>query len=141
MASCDTPHAHFALGGDGPLVLFSSGAFAASFPDPFTSEGLAHLAGSLAESPRRILATPEIALGPLRFLLLHGPERVDLVEPDPRALAFLRSRLHRLGSLRRRLLLPLCPAAEFPHDLLKGILRLLHGRFVCMQLFRILLLR
>ena len=55
--------------------------------------------------------------------------------------AFLRGRLYRLGSLRRRLLLPLCPAAEFPHDLLKGILRLLHGRFVCMQLFRILLLR
>lgn len=93
VARCDTPHAHLALGGDRPLVLFSSGGFAASFPDPFTSEGLAHLAGSLAESPRRILATSEVAHGPLRFLLLHGPERVDLVEPDPRAFAFLHGHL------------------------------------------------
>lgn len=86
----DTPYAHLALGGDGPFVLFSSGAYAATFPDPFTSEGFAHLAGSLAPSPRRILATSEVARGALRFLLLHGPERVDLVEPDSRALAFVR---------------------------------------------------
>jgi spermidine synthase len=89
----DTPYAHLALGGDGPFVLFSNGAYAATFPDPFTSEGFAHLAGSLAPSPRRILATSEVAFGALRFLLLHGPERVDLVEPDPRALAFVRDRL------------------------------------------------
>jgi spermidine synthase len=104
----DTPHAHLALGGDGPVVLFSSGAFTASFPDPFASEGLAHLAGTLAESPRRILATSEIARGPLRFLLLHGPERVDLVEPDPRAFAFVRDHLpevdrHALGDPRVRI--------------------------------------
>ena len=89
----DTPHAHLALGGDGPLVLFSGGAYAASFPDPFTSEGFAHLAASLAPAPRRVLATSDLARGALRFLLLHGPERVDLVEPDPRALAFVRERL------------------------------------------------
>lgn len=93
LAVRDTPLAHLALGGEGPLLLFSSGAFTASVPDPFTSEGLAHLAGTLAESPRRILATSGVAHGPLRFLLLHGPSRVDLLEPDPRALAFLRDRL------------------------------------------------
>jgi spermidine synthase len=93
LAVRDTPHAHLALGGKEPLLLFESGAFSASFPDPFPSEALAHLAGTLAESPRRVLAVGTIARGPLRFLLLHAPARVDLVEPDPRAFAFVRDRL------------------------------------------------
>ena len=89
----DTPHSHLSLGGIGPLHLYESGAFAASFPDPFSSETLAHLAASLAESPRRILALGAVERGPLRFLLLHGPARVDLVVPDERAFAFVRDRL------------------------------------------------
>ena len=93
LAVRDTPHAHLALGGGEPLLLYSSGAFTASFPDPWTSEGFAHLAGALAPSPRRVLATSDVARGALRVLLLHGPERVDLVEPDPRALAFVHDRL------------------------------------------------
>lgn len=92
-ASVDTPHAHLALSGGSPRYLFESGAFAASFPDPFSSETLAHLAASLARSPRRVLALGAVERGPLRFLLLHGPERVDLVVPDARALAFVRDRL------------------------------------------------
>jgi len=89
----DTPHAHLALGGHGPYHLWESGAFSASFPDPFASETLAHLVASLAASPRRVLAVSAVARGPLRFLLLHGPESVDLVEPDPPALELVRGRL------------------------------------------------
>jgi spermidine synthase len=113
----DTPYAHLTLGGDGPFVLFSSGAYAATFPDPFTSEGFAHLAGSLAPSPRRVLATSDLALGALRFLLLHGPERVDLIEPDPRALAFVRERLPEAD--RRALLDPrVCVVEDDPRRFL-----------------------
>lgn len=92
-AFVDTPHAHLAVSAGSPRHLYESGAFAASFPDPFSSETLAHLAGSLARSPRRFLALGAIERGLLRFLLLHGPERIDLVVPDARALAFVRDRL------------------------------------------------
>jgi spermidine synthase len=92
-AVVDTPHAHLAVSAGSPRHLYESGAFAASFPDPFSSETLAHFAASLAPSPRRVLALGAVERGPLRFLLLHGPERVDLVAPDARALAFVRDRL------------------------------------------------
>ncbi len=90
----DTPHAHLALGGD-PLQLWENGAFSATFPDPYASETLAHLAASLAESPRRVLALGAVERGLLRFLLRHSPERVDLVVSDPLALSFVRDRLPR----------------------------------------------
>lgn len=89
----DTPYAHLALGGGAPLDLWESGAFAASFPDPFASETLAHLSASLVAAPRRVLALGAVERGPLRFLLLHGPGRVTLVESDPRAFSFVRDRL------------------------------------------------
>lgn len=97
----DTPHAHVVLSGGDPLLLFESGAFAASFPDPYASETLAHRAGSLAESPRRVLALGPVERGLLRFLLRHSPERVDLVVSDPAAFSFVRDRLPRedLGAL------------------------------------------
>lgn len=88
----DTPHAHLALGGD-PLQLWESGTFAATFPDPYGNETFAHLAASLAESPRRVLALGPVEQGALRFLLRHSPERVDLVVPDPPAFTFVRDRL------------------------------------------------
>ena len=90
----DTPHAHLALGGE-PLQLWESGAFSATFPDPYASETLAHLAASLAESPRRVLALGAVERGLLRFLLRHSPERVDLVVSDPLAFSFVRDRLPR----------------------------------------------
>ncbi len=90
----DTPHAHLALGGD-PLQLWENGAFSATFPDPYASETLAHLAASLAESPRRVLALGAVERGLLRFLLRHSPERVDLVVTDPLAFSFVRDRLPR----------------------------------------------
>ncbi len=90
----DTPYAHLALGGD-PRELWESGAFSATFPDPYASETLAHLAASLAESPRRILALGPVERGALRFLLRHSPERVDLVVSDPLAFSFVRDRLPR----------------------------------------------
>ncbi|MBK9087936.1 MAG: hypothetical protein IPL90_02330 [Holophagales bacterium] len=90
----DTPHAHLALGGD-PLQLWENGAFSATFPDPYASETLAHLAASLAESPRRVLALGGVERGLLRFLLRHSPERVDLVVTDPLAFSFVRDRLPR----------------------------------------------
>ena len=89
----DTPHAHLALGGGAPFQLYEGGAYSASFPDPWSAETLAHLAASLAPSPRRVLALGSIERGVLRFLLRHSPERVDLVVPDPRAFAFTRDRL------------------------------------------------
>ncbi len=91
----DTPHAHLALAAGEPAALFESGAFSAVLPDPWTGETLAHLAASLAESPRRVLLLGGVERGLLRFLLRHGPERVDVVVSDPRALAFLRDRLPR----------------------------------------------
>ncbi len=94
LAVRDTPHAHLALGGD-PRELWESGAFSASFPDPYASETLAHLAASLAESPRRILALGPVERGLLRFLLRHSPERIDLVVSDPLAFSFVRDRLPR----------------------------------------------
>jgi len=93
VAVADTPHAHLLLGGGGPLELWENGAFASSFPDPHSSETYAHLAVSLAASPRRVLALGPVERGPLRFLLPHGVERLDLVVPDPRALAFVAGRL------------------------------------------------
>ena len=89
----DTPHAHLLLGGGPPYELWESGVFSSSFPDPFSSETFAHLVGSLAPSPRRILALGPVERGPLRFLLRHGVARLDLVAPDRRALAFVEGRL------------------------------------------------
>lgn len=89
----DTPHAHLLLGGGAPVELWENGAYSASFPDPYSSETFAHLVGALAASPRRVLALGPIERGPLRFLLLHGVERLDLVAPDPRAFAFVAGRL------------------------------------------------
>ena len=89
----DTPHAHLALGGD-PLQLWESGAFSATFPDPYASETLAHLAASLAESPRRVLALgtiergaaplPPPALSRARRPRRVGPARL-LLRPRPAA--------------------------------------------------------
>lgn len=99
----DTPHAHLALGGD-PRELWENGAFSATFPDPYANETLAHLAASLARTPRRILALGTVERGVLRFLLRHSPERVDLVVSDPPAFSFVRDQLPRED--RRALLDP-----------------------------------
>ena len=101
LAVRDTPHAHLALGGD-PLQLWESGAFSATFPDPYANETLAHLAASLAEAPRRILALGAVERGLLRFLLRHSPGRVDLVVSDPLAFSFVRDRLPREDLLALR---------------------------------------
>ena len=89
----DTPHAHLALGGD-PLQLWENGAFSATFPDPYASETLAHLAASLADvaAPRprarggRAGAAP---LPPPAFSRAHRPRRVGparlLLRPRPAA--------------------------------------------------------
>ena len=95
LAVRDTPHAHLALGGGGPFELWEGGAFSAVFPDPYASEALAHLAASLAESPRRVLALGPVERGLLRFLLRHGPERIDVVVSDPNAFSFVRDHLPR----------------------------------------------
>ncbi len=102
LAVRDTPHGHLALGGGALLELWESGAFTGSFPDPFASETLAHLAASLAESPRRVLALGALERGPLRFLLAHGVQRLDLVVPDRRAFDFVA--LHLPPDDRRALL-------------------------------------
>lgn len=93
VAVTDTPHGHLALAGGAPFALWENGAFSSSFPDPYASGTFAHLVGSLAASPRRVLALGPVERGPLRFLLLHGVERLDLVAPDRRALDFVSARL------------------------------------------------
>lgn len=89
----DTPFQHLALGGTDTLSLFSGGQYAFGFPDPSEHESLAHQLACLSATPRRILGGPALASGPLRFLLLHPVERVDLVVPDRGLWDFLRPRL------------------------------------------------
>ncbi len=48
VASIDTPYQHLAVGGGEVRHLYASGQYAASFPDPYTAEGLGHLVALLA---------------------------------------------------------------------------------------------
>ena len=91
----DTPYQHIALGGDGVRHLYAAGQYAGSFPDPIQSESRAHVLASLAPSARTILAIGAVQIGPLQFLLRHPVERIDIPEPDRRALALLRAALDR----------------------------------------------
>ncbi len=93
-ATLDTPYRHLDLAGEpGAWVLWSSGLYAGSFPDPDTDEPLAHELACLAETPRRVLATEAVTRGILRFLLRHPVERVDVVVLDRAGFEFLRERL------------------------------------------------
>lgn len=90
-ASLQTPYQHLAAGGDFPLHLYSGGQYAASFPDPWSSETLAHESACMTGTPSRVLALPGVATGSLRFLLRHPVSELVIIEPDTRSLAFLSS--------------------------------------------------
>ncbi len=90
----DTPYQHAELGGGGGVThLYSGGQYAGSFPDAPTSETQAHTLACLAPHPARILAIGAVATGPLRFILRHPVEQVDIPEPDARFLRWLRRHL------------------------------------------------
>jgi spermidine synthase len=88
-AAFDTPYQHLAVGGDDVHYLYSSGQYAASFPDPYTAESLGSLLSILAPRPDRVLLFGEVERGMLPVLLRHGAAAVTVVEPDERALALL----------------------------------------------------
>ncbi len=93
LAATDTPFGHIAVSGSEVRHLYESGQYSGSLPDPYADEALAHLAGSLSERPSRILSLAGIERGTLRFLLRHPVERLDLLCPDVRELAFVRGYL------------------------------------------------
>lgn len=92
-AVLDTPYQHLALAGGDPVHLYASGLYAGSFPDPWGNESLAHTLACLAPRVERVLALGGVETGVLRFLLLHPVGELTLVEPDARALAFVRAAL------------------------------------------------
>ncbi len=92
-AAVDTPYQHLVLAGSDPVHLYASGRYAGSFPDPWANESLAHTIACLAPRVDRFLSLGGVETGLLRFLLRHPVRELVLVEPDVRALAFLRAAL------------------------------------------------
>lgn len=92
-AWADTPYQHLALAGGDPVHLYSSGLYAGSFPDPWGNESLAHTVACLSPRVDRVLSLGGVETGLLRFFLRHPVRELVLVEPDARALAFLREAL------------------------------------------------
>jgi spermidine synthase len=91
----DTPYQHVSIAGDSVRHLYAGGQYVGSFPDTEEQEIETHAAACLAPRPARVLAVGGLALGGLRFLLLHPVERVDLVEMDERAFDLVRRLLPR----------------------------------------------
>jgi spermidine synthase len=95
VAWTDTSYQHVAVGGDEVRHLYAGGQYAGSFPDPVSSEVLAHTLSCLAPRVDGVLALGGILTGPLRFLLKFPIDRIDVVEPDRKALTMLRRHLSR----------------------------------------------
>ncbi len=89
LASADTPYQHLALAGGEVRYLYTSGQYAASFPDPYSAESLGHLLALFAPHPRRVLLLGGMERGLVPVLLRHPVTRLTLVEPDRRKVAFL----------------------------------------------------
>jgi spermidine synthase len=89
----DTPYQYVAIGGADVRVLYSSGQYVASFPDPFEDESRAHQLMLLAQRPARVLAFGGLETGALRFCLRHPVQRFDLVYLDARALSVIHRHL------------------------------------------------
>src|SRR5512143_71175 len=89
----DTPYQHLATGGDEVRHLYASGQYVASFPDPYSSEGLGHLLALLLPLPRRVLLLGGIERGLAPVLLRHPVASLTLLEPDPGLLAFVEPQL------------------------------------------------
>jgi spermidine synthase len=90
LAWADTPYEHVAIGGGDIRFLYEGGQYAGTFPDPVESESRAHALACLTRHPARILAFGRGVLGPLRFLLRHPVERMDVVDPDRKAFDLVR---------------------------------------------------
>jgi spermidine synthase len=89
----DTPYQHLILAGDAPSYLYSGGQYSGTFPDPWSVEMLAHQVACMAPHPSRVFVLGAAARGSIRFLLQHPVREITLVEPDTRALVFLREHL------------------------------------------------
>jgi len=85
IASTETPYQQLTIGGDEVRVLYASGQYVTSFPDPFEDESRAHQLMLLAERPQRVLAFGGVETGLLRFCLMHPVQQFDLVIMDQRA--------------------------------------------------------
>lgn len=88
----NTPFHHLALlkGGE-QYSLFGNGLWFFSIPDPQTAELAVHPALLQHPEPRRVLLLGGGAGGQVQELLKHPTiERIDVVEPDPGVLGFLR---------------------------------------------------
>lgn len=90
-----TPYQELVIAGDDVRHLYSSGQYAASFPDPTQNETLAHTLACFAPRVDRVLALGGLETGALQFLLRQPTSRITLVEPDWRARRFLEAQLPR----------------------------------------------
>jgi len=95
----ETPYAHLALSRGETHALFTSGAYTASFPDPYEDESRAQPLMLLNQSPRRVLILGEFEPSMLQYFLKHPVQRLDWVTLDRSAHAFV-SRYLDAGALR-----------------------------------------
>ncbi len=88
-----TPYQQLIVAGNEVRHLYSSGQYAASFPDPTQDETLADTLACFAPRVDRVLVLGGLETGALRFLLRLPVREVVLVQPDRRARKFLEREL------------------------------------------------
>lgn len=95
VAVADTPYQNLALTErEGQYTLFAGGAFAFSAPDREADEQAVHLAFLQHPGPRTALLVGGDVFGAAAEALRHNSlVRLDFVDPDPEAFAFLAGRL------------------------------------------------
>ena len=89
----DTPYQHVAIGGGDARVLYATGLYVGSFPDPAEDESFAHRLMLLTPQPARVLAFGGLETGALRFCLQHPVQQLDLVHLDRRAFELVHGHL------------------------------------------------
>lgn len=90
---CETAQQRLEVSTGVPASLYADGRLAFALPDPWRVAPRAHLAMLLHPDPRRVLLVGAVADGTLAAMLAHRPERVDVVDEDRAATAFLRDAL------------------------------------------------
>ncbi|MCY3022619.1 MAG: hypothetical protein NTW87_26865, partial [Planctomycetota bacterium] len=76
-------------------TVYGDGEAVATYPDQESTTAEAHFVACLAPQLRRVLVAGAAPGTPVRELLRHRPERIDVVELDPEVLALLRYSLSR----------------------------------------------
>ncbi len=93
LTSRDSPYGRVTIDRRGDqVVLFLNGALSYE-TEGVSQDALVHSAALQVERPGRVLLLGGAAQGLLPPLLQHRPERVDVVEPDPDALALVKQHL------------------------------------------------